>query len=94
MHDTSPCSSARYAAAMPATEKRVTARARAAAPICCRLRRSAYSAAISAGSRAGKLRGRDHVPFDAVVDHFARAADVTQDDRTADGHGLERGVGE
>ena len=37
---------------------------------------------------------RHHVSFDAVADHFARAADVREDDRPAHGHGLERGVGE
>ncbi len=76
IHDTSPCSRARYAATMAATENRLTARARAAAPICCRLRWSAYNAAISAGSRARELGRRHHVAFDAVVDHLARAADV------------------
>ena len=45
------------AATMAATEKRVSARRRAASPICWRLRWSAYSAAISAGSRAASSVG-------------------------------------
>ena len=42
---------------MAGTEKQLTARARAAAPICWRLRRSAYSAAMIAGRRAASSVG-------------------------------------
>ena len=40
-----------------------------------------------------EFRGRHHVSFDAVADHFARAANVREDDRPSHGHGLQRGVG-
>ena len=49
---------------------------------------------MMAGRRAGEFGGRNHVTFDAVVDHFPRATDVREDHRAAHRHGLERRIRE